>query len=263
MKKKKKNHKALIGVLGTIMVVFLLYFSLKLDRKTNMLEDSLKTITTTISKTVISPLKGYNEDKDINQSESYIIQKNINTSLEREIKELKEVLQLNKTFTEYEAINATILSRNKSYWFNTIIIDKGKKDGLKQNMAVVTKNGLVGKISKVYRSSSEIKLITADDLNYKISVLISNNIQDTYGTLSGYLKDEQLLKITGLDKNSEIKEGDKVVTSGYGGVFPRGIYIGTVKKVESEKYNLSKIAYIKIDQDFNNIHYVTVLKDKK
>lgn len=106
--------------------------------------------------------------------------KNVNTSLEEEIQELKDVLDLNRTLTEYTPINATILSRNKSYWFNQIMIDKGSKDGIKKDMAVVTKNGLIGKISRVYPHSSEIKLITSDDVNYKVSVTIKTGNGDSY-----------------------------------------------------------------------------------
>ena len=51
--------------------------------------------------------------------------------------------------------------------------------------------------------------------------------------------------------------------SGIGGIFPKGVYIGEVEKIKEDKYNLSKVVYIKINQDFNNIHYVTVLKDRK
>ena len=59
-----------------------------------------------------------------------------------------------------------------------------------------------------------------------------------------------------------IEKGSTVVTSGLGGLFPAGIYIGTVEKIESDKYNLSKTLYIKTNQNFSNIHYVTVLKEK-
>ena len=54
-----------------------------------------------------------------------------------------------------------------------------------------------------------------------------------------------------------------MVTSGLGELFPAGIYVGTVEKVETDKYNLSQTLYIKNDQNFNSIHYVTVLKEKK
>ena len=61
----------------------------------------------------------------------------------------------------------------------------------------------------------------------------------------------------------QVNVGDEVITSGLGSMFPQGIYIGTVEKIESDKYNLSKTIYIKTYQNFNDIHYVTVLKEKK
>ena len=71
-----------------------------------------------INKIVMYPFTALNSEKDVNHNESYLIQKNVNESLEKEIQELKEALELNKTLTEYTPINATILSRNKSYWYN-------------------------------------------------------------------------------------------------------------------------------------------------
>ena len=127
-------------------------------------------------------------------------------------------------------------------------------------MAVITKKGLVGKISKVSDNSSEVKLITSDDINFKISVAIKTNDIDNYAILNGYDKKTGCIKATGIDKTTEIKKDDIVLTSGLGDMFPGGIYIGTVEKVESDKYNLSKNIYVKTYQDFNDIHYVTILK---
>ena len=62
---------------------------------------------------------------------------------------------------------------------------------------------------------------------------------------------------------TEINKGDIVLTSGLGSMFPAGIYIGEVEKVENDRYNLSKTVFIKTYQNFNDIHYVTVLKEKK
>lgn len=215
------------------------------------------------NKVIMYPFTALNKEKNHNQSESYLIQKNVNESLEKEIEELKKALELNKTLTEYDIVNATILSRNRSYWFNNITIDKGKKEGIKEGMAVITKNGLIGKISKTSNHSSEIKLITSDDVNYKVSVAIKTNDSDNYAILNGYDKKTGLLKVTGVDKTTNVAKDDQVVTSGLGGLFPGGIYVGTVEKIESDKYNLSKTLYIKTAQDFNNVHYVTVLKEKK
>ena len=130
-------------------------------------------------------------------------------------------------------------------------------------MAVITKNGLIGKISKVYSSYSEVKLLTADDINNKVSVAIKSNDRDIYAILNGYDHKNNLLKVIWVDKDAAIEKNTVVTTSGLGEKFPAGIYIGTVEKIESDKYNLSKTIYIKTNQDFNNIHYVTVLKEKK
>ena len=263
MYKKKNNKKKIVIILIIFVLILLLILSLFLTRKTSKVETLFKDTTTIIQKIVIYPFTTLSKSKKIDQSESYLIQKNVNSSLEKEIQELKDTLELNKTLTEYEIVNSTILSRNKSYWFNTITIDKGKKSGLKENMAVVTRNGLIGKISKVYNNSSEVKLITSDDINFKISVSIKTNDTDNYAILNGYIKKDNLIKVNGIDKTTNVNIGDSVLTSGLGEFFPAGIYIGTVEKIESDKYNLSKTLYIKTKQNFDDIHYVTVLRTKK
>ena len=130
-------------------------------------------------------------------------------------------------------------------------------------MAVITKNGLIGKITKVSHNSSEVKLITSDDTKFKISISIKTNEVDNYAILNGYDKKEGLIKATGIDKTTPINVGDNVLTSGLGSMFPGGIFIGNVEKIEKDKYDLSKTVYIKTKQNFNEIHYVTVLKGKK
>lgn len=262
MYRKKKHNKKIWVVIISVVVIILLGFSLNLNRNVSFVESIFKDISMVFNKIIMYPFTALNNDKNVNQDESYVIQKNVNSSLEKEIQELKEVLDLNQTLTEYEGENATILSRNKSYWFNTITIDKGKKSGIKRGMAVVSKNGLLGKISKTSNNSSEVKLITADDVNYKISVSIQTDSGDTYAILSGYDKDSNCVIVSGVDKTSLVKEGDDIVTCGLSDIFPRGIYIGKVEKIEDDKYNISKTLYVKTKQDFNNVHYVTVLKEK-
>ena len=263
MYKKKKDKKRNITILISIILIFLLAISFMIERKEGKIETILKDVSASIQKIVIYPFTALNKEKGNTQTESYLIQKNVNSSLEKEIQELKDALELNKTLTEYEPVNATILSRNKSYWFNTITIDKGKTSGIKDNMAVITKEGLIGKITKTYDNSSEVKLITSDDINFKVSVAIKTNEIDNYAILNGYDQATGLIKATGIDKTTEVNKDDIVLTSGLGEMFPGGIYIGTVEKVEDDKYNLSKTIYIKTYQNFNDIHYVTVLKVKE
>ena len=259
---KKKNTKQK-KIAGIIIGILLIIISITISSRVSKVEMILKDTTIIFNKVVMYPFTSLKKGINKPATKSYLIQKNVNSSLEKEIQELKDALELNKTLTEYEPINATVLSRNKSYWFNTITIDKGKKSGIKEDMAVITKNGLIGKISKVSNYSSEIKLITSDDINFKVSIAIKTNEIDNYAILNGYDKKTSLIKATGIDKTTEINIGDTVLTSGLGGMFPSGIYIGTVEKIESDKYILSKIVSIKTSQNFNDIHYVTILKVKK
>ena len=216
-KKKKDKNKILLFILIPVLVIILLFMSLNKNRYVSSVESILKDTTTFIQKVLLIPsTKPFNKEKNI-------IQKNVNESLEKEIQDLKAQLELNKTITEYTPENATILSRNKSYWFNTITIDKGKKDGIKNEMAVITKYGLIGKIEKVSNHSSEVKLITTEDINFKVSISIKTNNTDNFAILNGYDKETGLIKATGIDKTTAVNVGDEVLTSGLGSMFPQGI----------------------------------------
>lgn len=246
----KKTIKRII-----IMLVLLLLLTISLISNRNYLTLEIKV------KDFLATIITSKKNNLPNQTENYILQKNLNNSLKQEIKELKELLNLNSTLSEYTTINATIISRNDLYWFNTVIIDKGKKDGLKKNMAVITQNGLIGKISKTTKKTSEIKLITTNDITYKTSVMIQLEEKTQYAILNGYDQENDLLKITAIDKNINIPKDSIVITSGLGQM-PKGIYIGKVVKTEIDKYNLSQIVYVKPKQEFSNINYVTILKEK-
>ena len=260
--RRQKKQRNIIIFISAIVIFLLLSVSLYFNHKDNIIESYLKDICMVVEKVVMYPFTTLNKEKGEDLSKSYVIQKNVNQSLENEIQELKNALELKETLTEYDSITTTVLSRNKSYWFNTVTIDKGSSSGIKKDMAVVTKNGFVGKIHKVSENSSEVKLITADDVNYKVSVSITTSSGDTNAILNGYDKKSGLLKVVGVDKTSDVKEGDVILTSGLGGKEPRGIYIGVVNGIKTDKYNLSKTLYLKTGQDFSNIHYLTVLKEK-
>ena len=260
--KKQKKKKMWVFLCVGVVLLSSLVLSIFLYPMVGEIDILLKDVAMFINKAAMYPFTALNSEKNVSQNESYVIQKNINSSLEKEIQELKDVLELNRTLTEYEPIHATILSRNKSYWFNTITIDKGKSSGIRKDMAVITARGLIGKITKVSHNSSEVKLITADDENFKISIAIQTNDVDNFAILSGYDLKTGLMKATGIDKTTNIQIGDTVLTSGLGSMFTAGIYIGTVEKIENDKYDLSKTIYIRTYQDFNDIHYVTVLKVK-
>ena len=260
-KNEKMKRRIFIGICAVLAFV-LFYYGLT-SSKLSSIESLLKDGAVLVQKIVLTPFTTLNQNKGKDMTESYTIQKNINVHLEQEIQELKKMLDLNQTLTEYTKENALVLSRNRSYWFQNITIDKGKKAGIKKDMIVITSEGLIGKITKVSSLSSEVSLITTNDLNQKVSVSIAGEHGESFALLSGYNQEKGLLKVTGVDKNAAIEKDNVITTSGLGGMYPKGIYIGKVKEIEEDKYNLSKTIYIETKQDFNKIHYVTVLKEKQ
>lgn len=250
--KKEVNKKTIIIISG-IVIIILIMASVRIDRKTTILESALKDISMGVEKVVMYPFVSIKDKNKINVKVE-------EDAKDKEIAELKDELELKRTMTGFTIINSTILSRNKSYWFNTLTIDKGKSSGIKKDMAVATSKGLVGKISKVYDNASEVKLITSDDVNYKVSVAIKTNNGDCYAILNGYNYKTKKLTITGVDKDASVEVGNDIMTSGIGGVFPSGIKIGKVENIINDKYDLSKTLEIKSDVNFDNIHYVAVLK---
>ena len=201
------------------------------------------------------PVHAIDNEIEINDE----VKKGIEDELKREIDELKKLHDLSSTLTEFTPISSLIIERNKMYWFNTITINKGSSSGIKEDMAVISSKGLVGKVNKVGKTTSEIKLITTNDVNNKISVMIKTNDDIIYGILSGYDETCNCLKITSVNKEINIENGSLIYTSGLGGIFPSGILIGSVEKTLSDKYDVSKIIYVKPSSNFNNIRFVNVL----
>lgn len=260
MKKSKKKYvKSIIIYLSMVILIFI---SLQPTRKLTSFEMLAKDSLQEVNKTIINIIDKTFKTKQTDQTKSQLIQENILQSKEQEISELRQLLKLNQTLTDYEIENATVISRKGSTWFNTLTIDKGKSSNIKEGMAVITTNGLIGEIGKTTNKTSEVKLLTTSDVTYKTSVTVRIDGKDNYAILNGYDKNKKLLKVSSLDKNIKINKDEIVITSGLGKM-PQGIYIGKVASTETDKYNLGQTIYIQTEQDFDNIHYVTVLREQK
>ena len=200
-------------------------------------------------------------EKDIILSNE--LEEGINLELKNEYDELKKLNDLSNTLIDFDKVSALVIERNKMYWFNTIIINKGSSSGIKENMAVITGDGLIGRINKVSKTTSEVKLLTTNDVNNKISVMIKTDNDTIYGILSGYNVDENYLQVTSINKNINNLDNNLVYTSGMGGIFPSGILIGKVSGTIDDKYNVSKVIKVTPISDYNNTRFVNVLIRKE
>lgn len=197
---------------------------------------------------------------DSNLIYSSLQYESIINELKDDLEEIKKLSEIKTVNSDFSVVNASVIERNRSYWFNSLTIDKGESDGIILDMAVVNKDGLIGRINKVNKLTSEIKLITTNDVNSKISVAIENNGNNIYGIMNGYDSDTNSLKVTLTTKNVDIKEGSLVKTTGMGGVFPSGIIIGKVLSSKSDNYDVGKIVLVHPIVEINDLRYVGVLK---
>lgn len=145
--------------------------------------------------------------------------------VEEENKRLRRLLDL-KEQSSYEGLASSVIAREPSNWFQTLLLDRGERSGVKKDSIVVTPEGLVGRVIKVNKNSSQVLLIT--DPGSEIGALVQRTrIQ---GVIQGRKRD-LILKYLPLE--ADVREGDLVLTSGLeGGLFPKGLTIGRIKKIE-------------------------------
>ncbi len=278
-KRKKLKNKQIIFIILIIVIILLIIFSLtlKTDKKQNKIESLIKDSVVGIEKVVFYPFKSiynvfaeYKELKGIKHkydtlklSVDRVDSLNTeNIELRKEIESLKKELHIDTLLSEYEYLNATVVARNVGYWYNTITLDKGSYNGVTEDMVVVNSYGLIGKVTSVTTFTSDVRLLTTNDSNNKISVLISSENNNYYGVINGYDYNNRTLTVEGISNTEIISKDSYVYTSGLGGVFPRGILIGKVESETGDEYDLAKIIKVKPIADFDDINYVAILKRK-
>ncbi len=152
-------------------------------------------------------------------------------------------------------LTARIIGKDPSLWFKTVIIDRGSSDGVKQGMPVVTIEGIVGQIMS--SSPHYAKVLLASDPNSAIDVTVQNT--RAQGIIKGNGTDYQLHYVL---KNWEINQGDNIVTSGLGGVFQKGLKVGTVTKVTESRRGMFQQINIKPAVDFSQLeHLIIIMKE--
>jgi rod shape-determining protein MreC len=165
---------------------------------------------------------------------------------------LRALLDLKERLS-YTTIAAQVIGRDPTNWYRSIVINKGRKDGLTTDMGVLTPAGVVGRVVKVYDRLAVVLLII--DRNNAVTGLIQRTRDE--GIVEG--TDKGLARIKYLPLLSTVKVGDQVVTSGLAGGFPRGLPIGRITKIERREAELFLSAEIEPDSDFSRFDEVLVV----
>lgn len=166
---------------------------------------------------------------------------------------LQQLLDIKDTLNiSYNA--AGIIAKDPSNWYSAIVINKGERDRLRPNLGVITAEGVVGRIVKTAASYSRVLLLT--DRNSAVAGLIQRTGDE--GIVAGM--DGRTLQLNFIMIDSEVQNGDLVITSGTDGVFPPGIVIGTINKIESPKNALFHTIELIPGVDLSRVREVMVLK---
>ncbi|MEN8077506.1 rod shape-determining protein MreC [Clostridioides difficile] len=176
---------------------------------------------------------------------------------------LREMFNYSEANKNYNYIGCNIIGYSGGNISDGYIIDKGTKDGVEKDMIIITPVGLVGKVTKAESNSSIVQTI----LNQNIAVAsMVESTRETTGILQGITdnKNKNLTKLSNIPIDSEIKEGDVILTSGLGGMYPQEIRIGEVVSVEVDSVGIMKTATVKPYVDFNKLEelFVVVPKEK-
>lgn len=170
---------------------------------------------------------------------------------------LRDFLKIKNFNMTFKFADATVIGKSSGAAHNVLTINKGSLHGIEVGMTVITGQGLVGRISEVGLNTSEISCIT--DMSVSAGALVERSA--LVGIVEGYSANQcRFLYTTGLSNFEDIAEGDVVITSGKGSIYPYGLKIGTVTEVKIDDASRSLIATVECSVDFENISRVMIIK---
>lgn len=270
MYKNKKN--GIIGIIITIVILILIViFTNNNINKISIIENICNIFVMPIQngftylKNKISGNDSFFTDMDNLKSENEELKKR-NSELEQSLRELeiikaenetlKEYVNLKEKYEEYDTIPADVINRDISNYSSTIIINVGSNDGIKEDMTVIADSGLVGHIISVTPTTAKVQTII------DTGTAVTSKISTTDDTIivQGTLDDKSTLKATFIPTDAVILQGDSIETSGIGGIYPKGIHIGSIKEVINTSNPINRYAIVETAVNFTKLTTVLVIK---
>lgn len=268
------NKRLILLLVGVIFLVALISFSLRDRDHASLPEQIIKDVVgfgqsifskptqyiTGVFDNVDSLLNTYEENKRLKGrlEEFAKLQADVN-DLASENTRLREIVDKKDDLRDYEPIQATVIARNPDQWEEKIILDKGTVHGVEKNMAVITAQGLIGKITLATPLTSTVELLSTQDPNYRVSAMVTGQ-KEVFGLIEGYDDKRKELILKRIDSNIKIEKGQKIMSSGLGGIFPKGLLIGEITEVTTDDFGLTKLAYVKPAAEFALLDHVMIAK---
>ncbi len=268
-----KNKKGgLLGIIITVLILILIVIFSNREANTSFFENIANKLVMPVQngltylKNKISGNSTFFTDINNLKTENKQLQEK-NSQLEQSLRELeniktenetlKEYLGLTEKYSEYKTVPGYVINKDISNYSKTIIINIGKNDGIEEGMTVIADEGLVGHIVSVTNNTAKVRTII--DTSSSISCLMSTN-KDSI-VCKGTLDSNSELKAMYIPTDANLVQGDSVDTSGLGGIYPKGIHVGTIKKIISTQNITDRYAMVETAVEFNKLNTVLVIKN--
>ena len=266
-----KKNNGILGTVITIIILIILVFITNTDiKKLSYIENAANTIIMPIQngytylKNKIAKNDSFFANLDKLEKENNNL-KEENSELSKKLRELemiksenstlKEYLKLTEKYKSYTTVPAYIINKDISNFSNTYIINAGSKDGIKENMTVIAAEGLVGYVISATDTTAKVQTIV--DSSSSTSSIISSSREAI--VCKGTLAEKNELKAVYIPTDAQIANGDTIETSGLGGIYPKGIYIGKVNRVINGSNINDRYALVDTGVNFNKLETVLVI----
>ena len=232
----------------------------------------LTPIQSTVNKLGVSVYDAVTEQRNFDQiaEENKELQSTIddlmaeNTRLEQdnhELDRLRELYELDQEYGKYEKTGARVIAKSNDGWFNQFKIDKGTDDGIEVDMNVMAGGGLVGIVTEAGPNYAIVRSIIDDTSKISAMALQSSDECIVTGSLESY--ESGRLFLQDIQADSDVKDGDKIVTSNISSKYMPGILIGYASGIEMDSNNITKSGYLIPVADFDKLQEVLVITTVK
>lgn len=269
----KSKNTATIGTIIAIIVLIIIVVLSNIGQNKNKVQNTVSKVFNPIQNGIIylkNKITGNTEElakiTSLEQENQNL--KDSNSKLQEQVRELevlksenntlKEYLNLKNKYADYSTVPGYVISRTYSNYDKIITINVGSNDGIEVNMPVISEQGLVGRVMSVAGSSAKVETII--DTASTVSANISSAKESML--VRGTISSTNELQVSSIPTEATILQGDEIVTSGLGGIYPKGILIGTVDSVVNTKNEVDRYATVKTATDFNSLSEILVITSK-
>lgn len=200
----------------------------------------------------------HSQNKQLREEVELLRAQNLTASeFASENQRLRALLGYKQVATQFDLVAASVIGREAETWSSVVVINRGTLDGVADNMAVVTEMGLVGHVIEAGLNSSKVQLIL--DPRSSVGTLIQRPESRVAGIVEGYINNPHEPRMVNIPKNSDVQINDMVVTSGFGGVYPKGIVVGKIKEIHNEESGLLKYGVMETSVNFDKLEDVAII----